>query len=131
MGKPGRGGPAHDLAAFLNNMETAIGIRASQLDAWRQYTDALQAVMEPPRPPKPGKSDDVFAIPAAMAKNLAEKAKKAQALTAAIEKLRGTLSPEQIERLKRFGPPVPPPPGMRGPHPTPAGKPHPGPRGPK
>ncbi len=44
---PGRSPLAQDLAA----LETEIGIRSHQIDAWRDFTDALLAVTAPPQFP--------------------------------------------------------------------------------
>ncbi len=120
---PRHGGPHNGpygrppIARLLGEAETAIGVRANQLDAWRDFTDAMQAMMAPPKPP----SEDVlaatepFALPKAMAEDAARRADAAKKVQAAIETLKKTLTPEQLERAARFAPP-PPPPGAR-PHP--------------
>ena len=123
------GGPCPPLARMLADEEVAIGVRSAQLDAWRDYTDALLAVAAPPAPPKPDEgATTAFAFPQKMADDAIMRAKAAEKLKAAIEALKATLSPEQLERVARFAPPPPPPHFHRGPPPPEAlpGQPSPG-----
>src|SRR5512135_3021074 len=50
-GPPPHAFGAGHLAARLGAAETEIGIRANQLDAWRDFTDAMLGVLAPPSPP--------------------------------------------------------------------------------
>ncbi|TIT07399.1 MAG: hypothetical protein E5W85_25260, partial [Mesorhizobium sp.] len=50
------GPPPEFLAARLAALETRVGIRSEQLDAWRDYTGALQAVLAPPARPDFGQA---------------------------------------------------------------------------
>ena len=102
------------LASRLAAMESFIGIREEQLDAWRGYTDALYAMLHPPAAQaKPAaEPPDALAQSAMLATCAVEQGRAADRLMAAIGALRGKLTPEQLERLKQAGPLLPPrPPG--------------------
>ncbi|TPK97981.1 MULTISPECIES: hypothetical protein [unclassified Mesorhizobium] len=130
------GPPPEMLAAHLSLLETRIGIRSEQLDAWRDYTSALQAVLAPrarpdfglggtggpgPDRPAPGAARDPFALQEKLADDVTTRAASAAKLKDAIATLRSKLTPEQLEILASADRPHGPPPGPWGNPPDAAG----------
>lgn len=105
------------LASLLSASETLLGIRADQLDAWRDFTDAFLALAQPTRPSTPSETPEPFARPAALANKVMADGKKAEALASAIDRLKAKLSPAQLERAAQLDAQLlpPPPPFWGGP----------------
>jgi len=134
FGSHRRGPPPEMLPARLSALETRIGVRAEQLDAWRDYTSALQAVLAPPQfdhgpgaqsgprpeaagPNAPGDNQarrDPFAFQERLADDVTARAASAAKLKDAIAALRTKLTPQQLEILASAERPHGPPPGPWG-----------------
>jgi hypothetical protein len=118
------------LAIRLGVLETRIGVRAEQLNAWRDYTSALQELLRPPgdrslsaaghteAPPEAasGGPNDPFAFEEKLAEDFATRAAVAEKLKVAITALRNTLTSEQQDILASTELLPGPPPGswMKG-----------------
>lgn len=99
-----------ELASRISAFEAFIGIRTSQLDAWRNYTDALQAMPVGPESERRGDTEATLAAPdllaqsAALALDATAANDRATRLLASVEALGAALTEEQKARLSEAGP---------------------------
>ncbi|MFG1428390.1 hypothetical protein [Roseixanthobacter glucoisosaccharinicivorans] len=112
-GRPPLGGQVV-AAASLAAMETFVGIRADQFDAWRTYTNAVLALLQPPKPPQEAEKPAPFARAEAIARHMAEQGAKAQAVLDALAALKSKLTEDQLQRAAELSALLPPGP-PRGP----------------
>ncbi|EJF91144.1 hypothetical protein [Bartonella tamiae] len=99
------------LAQRLSVMETAIGIRSDQLDAWRRYTSALVDMsdrMKSAPHEADGSLKDKAILGENMAERMIERAEKAKLFKEAASQLRNVLDEKQLERLKYYSENHPP-----------------------
>ncbi|NTF45642.1 hypothetical protein [Rhizobium rhizogenes] len=111
--------PALELAGKLSAMETLIGIRSTQLDAWRDYTNALTDLLAFPKhwqPGQPEAGDEAASQPVHGADNHADgskelfgeriadrvldRAAKATVLKDKAAALRNVLTADQVAKLE-------------------------------
>lgn len=117
------------MAEKLAAMETAVGIRSNQLDAWRKYTSSLVDLVEitPPAPPAPDekpaadKAKPIFGEP--IADRTLERAEKAKKFKTAAAELRKVLDADQLQKMEKYALPHPGP--KDGPGPDAPEHPHP------
>lgn len=103
-----------ELASRLDAYETFLGIRPAQSEAWRDYTDALQAMALGPEaerrelPVSVIADSDALGQSATLAGAMIDAGERATRLLASIDTLRAALSEAQKTRLNEAGALFPP-----------------------